>query len=131
MWGGTARTHTKTGKRCAWLTGRPSSWLSTLLGVGGRLGVGWGPTHPTDPRKETKFPRRSPSGRGEMAAPLQGAAPSIPHTQHSGADLGARSGADDPRRQLQKSVRPPPPVRSPQKNYMYKYAERGAIYARL
>ena len=51
--------------------------LSTLLGVGGRLGAGWGPTHPTDPRKETKFPRRSPYGRGEMAAPLQGAAPQI------------------------------------------------------
>ena len=64
----------------AWLTGRPNApALPTLLGVGGAGGAGggWGPNSPADPRKETKFPRRSPYGRGEMAAPLHRAAPQI------------------------------------------------------
>lgn len=64
----------------ACLTGRPNApALPTLLGVGGAGGAGggWGPNSPADPRKETKFPRRSPYGRGEMAAPLHRAAPQI------------------------------------------------------
>lgn len=102
---------------------------STLLGVGGRLGAGWGPTHPTDPRKRGTR-RRSPYGRGEMDAPLHRAAPSIPHTQQNGAVLAVRSGADDPRLQ-RPEMRPTSGGGStPQKIYMYKYAERGAICGR-
>lgn len=102
----------------AWLTGRPNALaLPTLWGVGGRWGR-WG-------RLGAKLSRRSKEGN-EVSPPFtlrarrNGRAttrggPANPHTQHSGADLGVRSGADDLRRQFQKSGRPPPPVRPPKK----------------
>ena len=105
--------------------------LSTLLGVGGRLGAGWGPTHPTDPRKETKFPRRSPYGRGEMAAPLQGAAPQIPTHEKAGPTSARGRARMIPADNYKKAADRRRRFDPPQKNYMYKYAERGAIYARL
>lgn len=64
MWGGTARTHTKTGKRCAWLTGRTPSGSLPFGGrgpVGGRLGA----NSPHRSKEGNEVSRRSPHGRGD------------------------------------------------------------------
>lgn len=108
------------------------SGASYLLGVGGAGGAGggWGLNSPADPRKETKFPRRSPYGRGEMAAPLQGAAPQIPTHEKAGPTSARGRARMIPADNKKNCVRPPPPVRPPKK-FICKNTRSAAQFMRV